>query len=124
MSGQDLVQLIRQLAALEVAPALAMVQDGIVETAEGGYASVRVGGPTADPVTGFAYSPSLAPLPGDHVVVYRLGGCQLVLQVLDRNALVGLDGGAVVESGGSPNLDGGQAGSTYGGTVAIDGGAA
>jgi hypothetical protein len=101
VSGVDLVQLVRRLARQEVAPALAMVQDGIVEAVEDGKASVRLGGPSADPVSGYSYSPSLDVQPGDHVLVYRLGGYQLVLEVLNRNAVLGSGGGGT-STGGTP----------------------
>ena len=121
MSGLDLVQLARNVAAQELAPLRAMLQDGVVVAVEGDKAAVRTGGPTAPAVSGWQVPPHLDPAPGDHVLVYRLGGYQLVLVVLNRNALVGIGGGTVTE-GGAPNLDGGGPSTSYGGTTALDGG--
>jgi hypothetical protein len=93
MSGEDLVQLARLVAEQQLAPVRAMLADATVVTVDAGKAAVRVGGPSAEPVAGFAYSPSLDVQPGDHVLVYRLAGYQLILAVLNRNAVVGAGSG-------------------------------
>jgi hypothetical protein len=85
--GQELIRLQRGIAQSEVAKVERMFADGTVDAVEGSYASVRIGDPSSAPIPGFYVDPSLAVVSGDHVLVYRHGGYQLILAVLNRNAI-------------------------------------
>jgi hypothetical protein len=89
--GQELIRLQRGIAQSEVAKVERMFADGTVDAVEGSYASVRIGDPSSAPIPGFYVDPSLAVVSGDHVLVYRHGGYQLILAVLNRNAVTVAD---------------------------------
>jgi hypothetical protein len=122
--GLDLIQLVRAQVLHEVQALSKAFTDGVVDSVEGNRCLVRLGGPSSPALPGWVIPPSLGVLAGDHVLLYRQGGWQLVLEVLNRNALnADQDGGGAGGGGELTNLDGGAPDTVYGGTTAVDGGA-
>jgi hypothetical protein len=92
----ELVRLVRTVAEDADTVLEQSVTDGVVESAENQFASVRIGA-NEGATPGFYYPPSLDVQADDHVLVFRLRGYQLVLAVLQRNATVsGLTAGTNV----------------------------
>jgi hypothetical protein len=81
-------RLIDEMIAIRLQRPAARFGDGIVATAEAGYASVRKGDPEAPPTPGFTVSPELAVQAGDHVWYFDDGGFKLIIKVLSRNAVL------------------------------------
>jgi hypothetical protein len=89
MSAEDeLVRLIRRLVTEDTRRLGQFFMDGTVESVAGTAASIRKADPTAPPTPGFYVPPDLQVLAGDHVWVYDGLGYKLVLQVLNRNAVL------------------------------------
>ena len=84
----ELVRLIRRIVTEEVRRVGQFFMDGTVETTDGATASVRKADPNAAPTPGFFVPPDLQVTAGDHVWVYDGLGYKLVLQVLNRNAVI------------------------------------
>lgn len=122
-TGVDLVQLVRTILEGEDERLAKQLADGVVAEVSGSKCSVRLGGVAAPALPGWTVPPSLTVLEGDHVQVYRQGGYQLVLEVLNRNALNASQDGGTGGTEADENLDGGTPTTVYGGTTAIDGGA-
>ncbi|HVM30763.1 MAG TPA: hypothetical protein VM305_08375 [Candidatus Limnocylindrales bacterium] len=91
----EIVELIRSIVGDELRSVRQAWSDGVVDSVEGSQAMVRLGGPSSMPIPGFFVPPSLTVQPGDHVHVFRLGGYQIITEVLNRNALA-VSGEAVV----------------------------
>ncbi|MBA2439199.1 MAG: hypothetical protein H0V50_00810 [Thermoleophilaceae bacterium] len=90
MIAYDLVKLIREIAADGDRAVEEMSRDGVVDAVEGRYASVRLGA-NDNATPSFYVPPGLAVTVGDHVLVYRNHGFQMITDVLNRNALTGSD---------------------------------
>lgn len=81
-----LVHLIRDVAAQEVAPMERAIGVGEVAAVEASKAALLIGA-NEEPTPGFTIPPHLAPVVGDLAQFYRLGGYQVITDVLNRNAL-------------------------------------
>lgn len=85
--SRGLSAIVKKAVAAAFASQGQTLSDGTVVNVEGNKASVQLGGPSSPALPGFVIPPSLVVIAGDHVQVYRQGGYQRVLEVLNRNAL-------------------------------------
>ena len=86
--ANDLNRLIQ--AHVQDAAAVELFGNGVVEAVEGYFAAVRLGA-NERATPSFSIPPRLSVAVGDHVLVFRRGGYQLILEVLNRNATLGPD---------------------------------